>query len=363
MRLFGVLLFFSVTAHASLNRLGCVVIFPALLGVNDPELLPQRFPVREVVLNADMYAGIRPSDFAARHVPPETPRTEGYLPVSFGPRDFEYRARQFAADSMDARSVTYKSPLSDGTQIKMHLATGELLIANGRGELACFVKLPVGQRSVAGDFNTSQLFARLTGIVTAPQKYGEPIERYAQLTAGESIPFKGFPGDTHLNAHVDKHVLGIVNNTRFSNAAEKARAAKVSNGHGPEFSDLRQKFLGDIRAANQDPALEARAYANLKDAYTKRATDFMQSSRPSILTITRAEKRMVNGQERTQLLGFRFDTITNELAIFDRQTGRLITYYRVAMAPANAWLENKGYPAVNTPMEYFLSVAKIPHQE
>ena len=343
---------------------GCLVLFPALMPVTDPDNIHNRFPVKPIVLQADLWAGAKPGDFASRYLPPEFPRSDGYQPKFFSPRDLEERARQLAADYMDERSVTYVSPLPDGTQIKMHMGTGELLVTNGKGQLACFVKLPVGQRSIAGDATTAMLFSRLTGIITTPQKYGQVPKRFAQLSAGESVPFNGFPGDSHLVSHVDKHTLGILNASPHLTPADRARMARTTaGGYKAEFIDLQTFFLRDMEAAKGDAAKGAKAYAELKAAYSARAEKFMTSTKPSILTMTRAEKRTVNGKEQMQILGFRFDTLTNELAIFDRETGRVITYFRVEMDPANKWLEKTGYPTVNSPMEYFLSVAKISHRE
>lgn len=361
MRFFAALFSILTTpalAITSVTKL-CQPIYPIVVGVSDPVAVNSRFQARPIVLSAEVFGNMRAVDFAARHYPPETPSSKGHTPHSFRAVDFEGRLKAFAEEARDERALTYESPLADGTKIKLHLHTGELLVVTGDGKLATYFRLPVNQRSVAGDRTTAELFSRLTGIVTAPQKLGRPPQRYSQLTAGEAVPFGGFPGPSHLETHVDKHVLGLPPAHAPLTAAHRAQAAA---DHLPrsEFSRLAQDFVTDFKRAAGDPAKEAAAYAKLKQGYADAAEAFMTSNRPSILTSTRVDKRMLDGKEVSQILGFRFDTLTNEVAVFDRESGKVITYFRVDMNPANKWLESKGHPPVNSPMEYFLALIKIP---
>ncbi len=340
-------------------------LFSAIAPLHDPEHLRVRFPVREIHLAESPWGDDHwPVDFAKRFFPPKNARNDGSLPVGFGPKDYEQRLRQFASDAVDERSLTYASPLPDGTRIKLHLVTGELLITNGKGELAAFIKLPIDTRAIGTLATTGQFFTNFTKMVTAPQKYGQAPQRFAQLTAGEKIGFVGFSSENQAVSHVDKHVLGIFPERGASmSPADKAAAAKRNAGaHSPEFIRLRQDYLHDVEASKGDASAEQRAYAKLKQNYLKAAEDFMQSDRPTALTFTRAEKRESDGQSTTQLLSFRFDTLTNEMAIFDRLTGKLITYHRVDMEPANLFLKNHGFPPVNTPLEYFFSMVQISHR-
>ena len=51
-----------------------------------------------------------------------------------------------------------------------------------------------------------------------------------------------------------------------------------------------------------------------------------------------------------------FDVLTNEMAVINRVTGHVLTYFRLDLTTGNRWLATHGYAPANSPFEYFLAL-------
>lgn len=337
------------------GALACQFELPAIASVQDPKSVHLLFPARAVSLSQTLWGSCeRPIELARYHFPSPKPSNDGYQPISFGVKEFEASLRAFARDGLDARSVTHFSQLPDSTSLKMHLATGEMLILNKQGHVGLYLRLPVDQRSVAAYVSTAHLFSHLVETVSLPSR-GEKV---ARLSAGESMEFGGFISGNSLAVHVDKHVLGLAPEVRQMPLAYKANFAMgASVNRPPEFEALRTNFALAIKNCAEDRGCAERAYTALKMSYMQAAEKFLKSERATSLTYTRKEIRQFDGAEH--VMAYRFDVLTRELAVIDRGSGKVTTYFRLNMDIANRSLADHQFPPAHSPFEYFLALPQL----
>ena len=335
----------------------CFTQLPVLASVSESPKLSKRYPPLSLPVSDHPYGTARPAEYAARFYPSETPRDTGFTPLRFTVADYEARLRKFAEETVDHRSITYVSDLPDGTRIKLHLLTGELLIMNRRGEVALYTKLPVGLRSVAALNNTAEVFGLLVGKEETKARYPHEPQTFARLSAGEAIKYEDFPSSRALYDHVDKHVL-VLNAERRTNSVRQ-KADYVASRRvelAMEFADLRRPFLAAVEACDGDVGCEQAAYDALAISYERRVINYLSSRKPSILTYSQFQDEDRGGYSVTQVTGFRFDVLTNEMAVINRVTGHVLTYFRLDLTTGNRWLATHGYAPANSPFEYFLAL-------
>lgn len=281
------------------------------------------------------------------------------------PLNYERRLREFANERGDNRSATKEVSDSNGlkTHIKMNTSTGELLITNSKNEVGLYMRLPVFDRPLGHFKTTGEILDDLSNWVSMP--IGDSQQRqykiWPRITSGESIKTEGF-GTEKLWPHFEKHVLNKFSNESRENYLQDITDPKTKwMRRTAEFPKLREEYVNEsVKLQANETSKITELNAAVAQKYNQAAIDFCKSSEPHLLTITRIQK-LPNGTNT--VVAYRFNPLTNEFAVLNRLTGRILTYYVVNsdMKISNSQLSfNWKLPPVKTPTEYFIAMGTRP---
>ena len=322
--------------------------------------IPEAYGPKAIAIAENPFGSIEKSQFISRFHPPKVPRDMGFNTPGFKTKEYLAQLSQFANEVNVPQVMTYQSPIT-GTWIKFHATTGDLLITTREGKIAIYTLLPVDRPGTVPHETTLSLFDRITKTILLPSPASSPSVSFDNLTAGEAFSSAGFQSEDSLRNQAIKHVLGVESNDaiwQITIAMQKRNRDYVAE----EFPELYKDFKGLFMRPESGQEQKQIALNDLIDSYKKSALNFMTSQKQTILTATRTRTSQNGNQESSRTLGFRFDTLTNELAIFDRNTGSIITYFRVTMSKANEWLKKHQQPLVKSPIEFFLTLIDAPQE-
>jgi hypothetical protein len=225
------------------------------------------------------------------------------LSVSGADKEYERRARELANDKLDTLATTYRGP--DGSTIKMHLVTGELLITDRAGKIVLFTRLPVGTREIFGFKDAGEVFRTLTENVETPPRYGRTW-RHARLTVDENLGVTGFLGPVLAAQKYQKHVI-------------------------------QQRDFGDQFRSPRE--------------YEQAAKELANSTRRSAITVATIDTDRRGNPVPTLV---KFDPMTDEVVVVNPVTRKIITYFKLNVRRANAYLRLNGARSTKDVFEYLL---------
>jgi hypothetical protein len=215
------------------------------------------------------------------------------------------KARDIASDTVDEMFFHHKV---DGGDLKMHLSTGEILISDSAGKVSVVAQLDVDERPL-GDFkNPGEIFDFLVGYVFV----GDPKKKMhheRRLAVGKNLEVTGFTSAVSAQEHYEKHV-------------RRSREFEVADTAG----------------------------------YEAAAVAFANSTAGNSVSVTQRSSKNVNGMP-AQALTVKVNALTGELVWVNRDTGKIITYYRYDPRRAAGHLSRLGLDPPGNIIEYALAMA------
>ncbi len=267
-----------------------------------------------------------------------TPPIESYLE----------RAKSFALETQDDRALVFsKAQGNPNGFIKLHLLTGELLVATPSGDLSIYLRLPVGNLPFSTHLTVADLADKLMG--TLLWRSVEKVHFFPKMEVGAAIEVKGFQNTRDRVWHFEKHVL--------KRRHRQTLTERLSWGaHDTEFPSLFDQLQREFKATEikeEEAWIQHHALQ-----YEARAIALAQSTQSTVITINRFE----NSKNLTgviDLMSYKFDTATQEMVILNRAEKKIVTFFKVQsdLIEANRCLQRKGLEPVRTPFEYFLALA------
>lgn len=262
--------------------------------------------------------GIYGSTFGDSNTPPSTD-------------EYIRRAKAFAADR-DSHSVTFFTRDAHGrtTIVKMHLATGEILVSNLEGKIGLYQRLPVAFRPLA-DFQSS---AEISDFLQG------------RIHAGEDLGPMRFRSAEALENHFRKHVVVLRPRQTYAAWARLPLRASL-------FPELQRRFRNEVQLSDY-PDTKAVEHAR---AYERQASAFAQSTSPSVISL---HGEVPTHRGRTEEMIWKLDLVSREILVGLPRQRAILTYFVLekSLAISNLQLGDRyRMPPVRTPFEYLLSIA------